>query len=104
MAESKVGTTTKKAPVAAKAAAPSTGTAKPAAKPAAKKAPAAKKPGAKAVATKPKAPKLKVTPEQRHFMIAEAAYYRAERRGFEGGYEWQDWLDAEMEIERMIGK
>jgi hypothetical protein len=43
-----------------------------------------------------------VTPEQRHFMIAEAAYYRAERRGFEGGYEWQDWMDAEAEIERMI--
>jgi hypothetical protein len=100
MAESKTGTTTKKAPIAAKAATPAAGVAKTTAKPAAKKAPA-RTPGTKAVATKPKAAKLKVTPEQRHFMIAEAAYFRAERRGFEGGYEWQDWMDAEAEIERM---
>ena len=30
--------------------------------------------------------------------IAEAAYYRAERRGFEPGGEAQDWLAAEAEI------
>ena len=30
--------------------------------------------------------------------IATAAYYRAARRGFEGGHEMQDWLEAEMEI------
>lgn len=30
--------------------------------------------------------------------IATAAYYRAARRGFGGGYEMQDWLEAEMEI------
>lgn len=105
MAESKAGTTTKK-PAAVKASAPAAASAKPAAKKAPAK-PAAAKPAAKAVSTKvtankPKAPKLKVTPEQRHFMIAEAAYFRAERRGFEGGYEWQDWMDAEAEIERMI--
>jgi len=30
--------------------------------------------------------------------IATAAYYRAARRGFEDGFEMQDWLEAEMEI------
>ena len=30
--------------------------------------------------------------------IAEAAYYRAESRGFEPGGETQDWLAAEAEI------
>jgi hypothetical protein len=31
-------------------------------------------------------------------MIAEAAYYRAERRGFEPGFELEDWLLAESEL------
>lgn len=30
--------------------------------------------------------------------IAELAYYKAECRGFEPGYELQDWLEAEKEI------
>ena len=29
--------------------------------------------------------------------IAEAAYYRAERRGFQPGFEIEDWLAAEAE-------
>jgi len=37
--------------------------------------------------------------EDRQQMIAMAAYYRADRRGFEGGYEEQDWLEAEAEID-----
>lgn len=41
-------------------------------------------------------------PEQRYFMIAEAAYYRAERRGFQGGDPVTDWLEAEAEIEAML--
>lgn len=36
--------------------------------------------------------------EDRHEMIAEAAYYRAEQRGFELGYEDMDWLEAEQEL------
>lgn len=32
-------------------------------------------------------------------MIAEAAYYKAEKRGFVSGYEKQDWLEAEVETE-----
>lgn len=35
---------------------------------------------------------------ERHIMIAEAAYYIAERRGFAPGYELEDWLCAEREI------
>jgi sterol desaturase/sphingolipid hydroxylase (fatty acid hydroxylase superfamily) len=31
-------------------------------------------------------------------MIAEAAYYRAEKRGFAPGYEFLDWMEAEREI------
>ena len=35
----------------------------------------------------------------RQQLIAIAAYYRAARRGFEGGYVVQDWLEAEVEID-----
>ena len=41
---------------------------------------------------------------ERDRMIAEAAYYRAELRGFAGdeGERQQDWLEAETEIDRVI--
>ena len=35
-------------------------------------------------------------------MIAVAAYYRAESRGFAPGRELEDWLAAEAEIERLL--
>lgn len=41
-----------------------------------------------------------ITLEARSRMIAEAAYYIAERRGFEPGYEFEDWLAAEAEVDR----
>jgi len=41
--------------------------------------------------------------EDRYRMIAEAAYYLAESRGFEGGSQLDDWLAAEMEIDQIIG-
>jgi hypothetical protein len=34
--------------------------------------------------------------------IAEAAYYRAERRGFEPGMETDDWLAAEAEVQKQM--
>lgn len=34
-------------------------------------------------------------------LIAAAAYYRAEKRGFVPGGELQDWLEAEAEIEQL---
>jgi hypothetical protein len=40
--------------------------------------------------------------EERERWIAVAAYHRAERRGFVPGYEVQDWLDAEADINRLI--
>lgn len=36
--------------------------------------------------------------EERHQMIAEAAYYLAERRGCAPGDPLQDWLEAEAEV------
>ena len=57
------------------------------------------KPQAKTVAEQ-KA--MSITPEQRYQMIAEAAYYHAERRGFIIGDTAQDWLDAEVEIDRIL--
>jgi hypothetical protein len=41
-----------------------------------------------------------VTAERREHMIAEAAYYIAEHRNFQGGDPGQDWLQAEAEIDR----
>ena len=40
-----------------------------------------------------------IDPEQRRAMIAEAAYYKAEHRGFASGYELEDWLAAETEVD-----
>lgn len=45
-----------------------------------------------------------VDPETRQLMIAEAAYYCAEKRGFAQGHELADWLDAEALIEAMLRK
>ena len=41
----------------------------------------------------------RISPEERHRLIAEAAYYRASRRGFGGGAEVEDWLAAEAEVD-----
>lgn len=43
-----------------------------------------------------------VTPEQRYRMICDAAYFRAEQRGFIGGSPEQDWRDAEIEIDQKL--
>mgnify|MGYP001572689841 CR=1 FL=1 len=76
-----------KKPVAAKAAAPKKAVAR---KPAAPKKPAAKR-----------AAKSIVTPEQRYCMVAEAAYFHAERHGFLGD-PVQDWIAAEAEIAALL--
>ena len=49
-----------------------------------------------------KAGKDRVEREDRQHMISTAAYYRAERRGFNGGDEMQDWLEAEAEIDTIL--
>ena len=40
-----------------------------------------------------------VSVDERRVMIAEAAYYIAERRGFEVGHEIEDWLLAENQVD-----
>jgi hypothetical protein len=59
----------------------------------------------KVVSLKSKAPAQPTTfvdPERRAAMIAEAAYYRAERRGFATGDEIADWLSAEQEVDAVL--
>jgi outer membrane biosynthesis protein TonB len=63
-----------------------------------KAAKTAKAPSTKKSTTK----KTSVTPEQRYRMIADAAYFLAERRGFAGGYEMQDWISAEFQIDAKL--
>jgi len=38
----------------------------------------------------------------REQMIAEAAYFRAEQRGFAPGNEMTDWLQAEVDVEGLL--
>jgi hypothetical protein len=39
---------------------------------------------------------------ERHRLIAEAAYYRAQRRNFQPGHELEDWLEAEADVARQL--
>jgi hypothetical protein len=50
----------------------------------------------------PAATAVDITAHARHGMIAEAAYLRAERRGFSPGYELDDWLAAEAEVDALL--
>lgn len=54
------------------------------------------------MATKNRAPKFTdnsdVDLDEFQEMIAERAYIKAEKRGFEPGHEMDDWLEAEREI------
>jgi hypothetical protein len=43
-----------------------------------------------------------VDPEYRRALIAEEAYLRAERRHFASGYEVEDWLNAESDIDTRL--
>jgi len=43
-----------------------------------------------------------VTPDERQHMIAEAAYFHAEHRAFQGGSPEQDWLQSEVEIDNLL--
>ena len=43
-----------------------------------------------------------VDPEQRASLIAEAAFFRAEKRGFAPGQEVEDWLAAESEVDAKL--
>ena len=47
-------------------------------------------------------PRVKVVPVDKLAMIAEAAYYRAEKRNFDPGHELTDWLAAEADVEAAL--
>ena len=55
--------------------------------------------------TQPKArpvPPGLIDQDLRRGLIAQAAYYRAERRGFEPGHDAEDWLAAESEVDTAL--
>jgi hypothetical protein len=43
-----------------------------------------------------------IDPEHRRALIAQAAYYRAEKRDFAPGFEVEDWLSAESEVDTLL--
>lgn len=47
-------------------------------------------------------PGITVSEDARRAMIAQAAYLRAERRGFTSGGEVEDWLAAEAEVDALL--
>jgi hypothetical protein len=51
----------------------------------------------------PKPPLNPLTQQNRLAMIAEAAYFAAQSRGFEPGHELEDWIAAEKEVDRRVG-
>lgn len=43
-----------------------------------------------------------IEPERRQAMIADAAYYCAQQRGFAASHELDDWLAAERQIDQAL--
>jgi Protein of unknown function (DUF2934) len=70
--------------------------------PAKPRAPRAKKAATAKVSTVPAI--IEISEDVRRGMIAEAAYLRAERRGFSGGHEKEreDWIAAEAEVDALL--
>jgi DUF2934 family protein len=56
----------------------------------------------KAAQNTPANARTALSEHERRRMVAEAAYYRALRRGFAAGGEVDDWLAAEQEIEQRL--
>ena len=71
--------------------------------PAKPRAPRAKKPAAAAGSITATAT-IEISEDVRRGMIAQAAYLRAERRGFTGGHdkEREDWIAAEAEVDALL--
>lgn len=49
-------------------------------------------------------PRLEFSDEEWHDMVAAAAYYRAESRGFEGGSPEEDWYEAEAQLRERLAQ
>ena len=58
---------------------------------------------AKPAAAQPFEARAEISAEELRKLIAEAAYYRAKKRGFAPGYEVEDWVQAEAEVKERIG-
>jgi hypothetical protein len=69
--------------------------------PAEKSPPSRKTTRAKQTAA-PKPSRVDISEDARRGMIAEGAYLRAERRGFAPGFETEDWLAAEAEVDALL--
>lgn len=54
---------------------------------------------AKTSSTSPGGKKQMISPAERWLLIREKAYLRAQKRGFVGGNAFEDWLEAEEEID-----
>lgn len=68
-----------------------------------------KKPPKTTVTRKPRTKRAvttthEISPDLRQQMIAEAAYLRAERRGFGPGDPLDDWLAAEREVDMLLAE
>jgi hypothetical protein len=64
----------------------------------------AKKKPFKRLAPSPVHRKPSINPEQRRSYVKVAAYFIAERHGFTLGREYEDWVAAEAEIDRMLAE
>ncbi len=62
----------------------------------------AKVSGAKSVRTPRKTTKA-ISQDERHHMISVVAYHIAERRQFAEGDSSQDWLQAERQVDQLLG-
>ena len=45
---------------------------------------------------------IQVSDETRRLLIAEAAYFRSQKRGFKPGCSDDDWLAAELEVDARL--
>jgi hypothetical protein len=73
-------------------------------KPAVRGAPAAAKPLPTQAKTEARPVQdAAVSGQDRNLLIARAAYFRAEKRGFAPGGELQDWVEAEAEVLQLTG-
>lgn len=64
--------------------------------------PVAAAPRVRKRSVKTDAPGVQISEDMRRGMIAQVAYLRAERRGFCGGSETEDWLAAEAEVGALL--
>lgn len=70
----------------------------------AKKSAAKKKATVKRRAVARSSAKMEINQRDRYEMISKMAYFRAEKRGFEPGWEQEDWLQSEQLVDEMLSK